>query len=384
MPTREEVLEVLRPVQDPELHRSIVDLDMVRDIALGAGGRVAVTIALTVAGCPLRAEITDRVTRAVGGLAGVTGVDVDLTVMTDAERAALKTRLQGDLSGGAPAAGHEGHAHAVNDGPQVIPFADPSSRTRVLGLSSGKGGVGKSSVTVNLAVALARLGHEVAILDADVYGFSIPKMLGLDQQPVVIDGMIVPPVAHGLAVMSTGFLVADDQPVIWRGPMLHKALNQFLTDVYWGEPDYLLVDMPPGTGDVALSLAQFMPRTEVYVVTTPQPAAQRVAQRSALMARKVNLAVRGVIENMSWFTGDDGKRYEIFGAGGGQMLADDLGVPLLGQVPLVTALREGGDVGAPVTLTDPAGEASQAFEALAKAVDTLGRGRIAHPELTIR
>jgi ATP-binding protein involved in chromosome partitioning len=382
--TRDQVLEALRPVQDPELHRSIVDLDMVRDITIGAGGRVAVTIALTVAGCPLRAEITDRVTRAVGGLAGVTAVDVDLTVMTDEQRAALKTRLQGDMSGGAPAAGHEGHAHAVNDGPQVIPFADPSSTTRVLGLSSGKGGVGKSSVTVNLAVALSRLGHEVAILDADVYGFSIPKMLGLDQQPVVIDGMIVPPVAAGMAVMSTGFLVADDQPVIWRGPMLHKALNQFLTDVYWGEPDYLLVDMPPGTGDVALSLAQFMPRTEVYVVTTPQPAAQRVAQRSALMARKVNLAVRGVIENMSWFTGDDGKRYEIFGAGGGEMLAADLGVPLLGQIPLVTALREGGDIGAPVTLTDPAGEAAQAFDALAKRVDALGRGRRAHPELTIR
>jgi ATP-binding protein involved in chromosome partitioning len=385
MPTQEEVLEALRPVQDPELHRSIVDLDMVRDIRVGADGRVGVTVALTVAGCPLRAEITERVTRAVGALAGVAGVDVDLTVMTDDERAALKARLQGGVSGGAAAAGHEGHAHAANDGPaQVIPFSDPSSRTRVLGLSSGKGGVGKSSVTVNLAVALARLGHEVAILDADVYGFSIPKMLGLDQQPVVIDGMIVPPVAHGLSVMSTGFLVADDQPVIWRGPMLHKALNQFLTDVHWGEPDYLLVDMPPGTGDVALSLAQFMPRTEVYVVTTPQPAAQRVAQRSALMARKVNLSVRGVIENMSWFTGDDGKRYEIFGAGGGQMLADDLQVPLLGQVPLVTALRQGGDVGAPVTLTDPAGEASQAFDDLAKRVDTLGRGRIAHPELTIR
>jgi ATP-binding protein involved in chromosome partitioning len=386
MPTTEEVLAALRPVQDPELHRSIVDLDMVRDIRLAADGRVGVTVALTVAGCPLRAEITARVTAAVRALAGVTGVDVDLTVMTDDERAALKTRLQGGAVGGAAdSAGHEGHAHAANDAPaQVIPFADPSSRTRVLGLSSGKGGVGKSSVTVNLAVALARLGHEVAILDADVYGFSIPKMLGLDQQPVVIDGMIVPPVAHGLSVMSTGFLVADDQPVIWRGPMLHKALNQFLTDVHWGEPDYLLVDMPPGTGDVALSLAQFMPRTEVYVVTTPQPAAQRVAQRSALMARKVNLAVRGVIENMSWFTGDDGKRYDIFGAGGGQLLADDLQVPLLGQVPLVSALREGGDVGAPVTITDPAGEASQAFDVLAKRVDTLGRGRISHPELTIR
>jgi len=379
------VLDALRPVQDPELHRSIVDLDMVRDIRIGADGRVAVTIALTVAGCPLRAEITARVTRAVGALDGVLGVDVDLTVMTDEERAALKDRLQADAPGGANSAGHAGHAHAANDGPaQVIPFADPASKTRVLGLSSGKGGVGKSSVTVNLAVALSRLGHQVAILDADVYGFSIPKMLGLDQQPVVIDGMIVPPVANGLTVMSTGFLVADDQPVIWRGPMLHKALNQFLTDVYWGEPDFLLVDMPPGTGDVALSLAQFMPRTEVYVVTTPQPAAQRVAQRSALMARKVNLAVRGVIENMSWFTGDDGRRYEIFGTGGGQALADDLGVPLLGQVPLVTALREGGDVGTPVTLSDPTGEASLSFEALARRVDDLGRGRISHPELTIR
>jgi len=341
-------------------------------------------VALTVAGCPLRAEITERVTGAVGALAGVTGVDVDLTVMTDAEREALRTRLA-PSGGPATSAGHAGHAHAANDGPaQQIPFADPASTTRVLGLSSGKGGVGKSSVTVNLAVALSRLGHQVAILDADVYGFSIPKMLGLDQQPVVIDGMIVPPVAGGLTVMSTGFLVADDQPVIWRGPMLHKALNQFLTDVYWGEPDFLLVDMPPGTGDVALSLAQFMPRTEVYVVTTPQPAAQRVAQRSALMARKVNLAVRGVIENMSWFTGEDGRRYEIFGAGGGQLLADDLGVPLLGQVPLVTALREGGDVGAPVTLTDPSGEASRAFDALASRVDALGRGRISHPELTVR
>ncbi len=382
MPTQEQVLEALRPVQDPELHRSVVDLDMVRDIRLGADGRVAVTIALTVAGCPLRAEITDRVTRAVGALEGVTGVDVDLTVMTDEQRAALRDRLAPTGQGGQ--GGHAGHAHAGAGEAQPIPFADPSSKTRVLGLSSGKGGVGKSSVTVNLAVALSRLGHTVAILDADVYGFSIPKMLGLDQQPVVINGMIVPPVAAGITVMSTGFLVADDQPVIWRGPMLHKALNQFLTDVYWGEPDFLLVDMPPGTGDVALSLAQFMPRTEVYVVTTPQPAAQRVAQRSALMARKVNLAVRGVIENMSWFTGDDGKRYEIFGAGGGQLLADDLDVPLLGQIPLVTALRAGGDVGTPVTLTDPAGEASQAFEALAKRVESLGRGRIAHPELTIR
>jgi len=367
MPTEAEVLEALRPVQDPELNRSIVDLDMVRGIRID-GGSVAVTVALTVAGCPLRAEITSRVTEGVRSLEGVTHVAVDLTVMTDEERGALRDRLQ------APAAG----------GPKTpLPFTDPSSRTRVLGLSSGKGGVGKSSVTVNLAVALSRLGHEVAVLDADVYGFSVPKMLGVDQTPVVIDGMIVPPVAHGVSLISTGFFVGDDQPVIWRGPMLHKALEQFLTDVYWGEPDFLLVDMPPGTGDVALSLAQFMPRTEVMVVTTPQPAAQRVAQRSALMARKVNLSVRGVIENMSWFTGHDGTRYEIFGAGGGQLLADDLGVPLLGQVPLIPALREGGDVGTPVTVSDPGGEAALAFEALAKRIESQGPSRVYRPELRI-
>ncbi len=370
MPTEAQVLEALRPVQDPELHRSIVELDMVRAIDV-SGATVAVTVALTVAGCPLRAEITERVTNAVEALAGVLHVDVKLTVMTDEERAALRARLS--PSGAAPA-----------EGAGVGPFADRASKTRVLGLSSGKGGVGKSSVTVNLAIALQRQGHTVAVLDADVYGFSVPKMLGIDQTPVVIDGMIVPPVAHGVSCISTGFFVTDDTPVIWRGPMLHKALEQFLTDVHWGDPDFLLIDMPPGTGDVALSLAQFLPRTEIFVVTTPQPAAQRVAQRSALMARKVNLPVRGVIENMSWFTGDDGRRYEIFGAGGGEALAEEMGVPLLGRVPLVPALREGGDVGAPVTVTDPSGEAAQAFAALAEAVDRLGRGRVSHPELVVR
>ncbi|MFP5319042.1 MAG: Mrp/NBP35 family ATP-binding protein [Acidimicrobiia bacterium] len=382
MPTREQVLDALRPVQDPELHRSIVDLDMVRDVRV-EGGTVGVTVALTVAGCPLRAEIEQRVQGAVGPLEGVERVQVDLTVMTDEQRAAVREKLHG---GGQPAGqagqgAHAGHSH----GPQAnLPFADPSSKTRVLGLSSGKGGVGKSSVTVNLAVALTRLGHEVGVLDADVYGFSVPKMLGISQEPVVLDQMIVPPVGHGVKLISTGFFVPDEQPVIWRGPMLHKALEQFLTDVLWGEPDFLLVDMPPGTGDVALSMAQFMPRSEILVVTTPQPAAQRVAQRSAHAARKVNLSVRGVIENMSWFTGDDGKRYEIFGSGGGQLLAEQLGVPLLGQVPLVTALREGGDVGAPITVTEPASEAARAFEALAERVEGMGPGRIYNPELTIR
>jgi ATP-binding protein involved in chromosome partitioning len=386
MPTQTQVLDALRPVQDPELGRSIVDLDMVRDIRVD-DGRVAVTVALTVAGCPLRAEITDRVTRAVQPLDGVRDVDVELTVMTDEQRAALRDRMQGDrVHGGGAHAGPQGQgqAHGQAHGPSAaIPFADPSSGTRVIGLSSGKGGVGKSSVTVNLAIALSRLGHEVAVLDADVYGFSVPKMLGIAQEPVVIDGMIVPPVGHGVKVVSTGFFVGDDQPVIWRGPMLHKALEQFLTDVLWGEPDYLLVDMPPGTGDVALSLSQFMPRTEVFVVTTPQAAAQRVAQRSALMARKVNLPVRGVVENMSWFTGDDGKRYPIFGEGGGKALAESLGVPLVAQIPLVLALREGGDVGAPVTVVDPASEASAAFAGLAERVAAMGPSRVYRPELRI-
>jgi len=373
--TDAQVREALRPVQDPELHQSIVDLEMVGGVDID-GGAVRVNVTLTVAGCPLRAELTDRVTAAVSALDGVERVDVDFGVMSDEQRAALRQRLQGQAQG-QPAGGH-GHAPA-------IPFAEAGSRTRVLGISSGKGGVGKSSVTVNLAVALARLGHEVGILDADVYGFSVPKMLGIDQAPVVIDQMIVPPVAYDVKVISMGFFAGEDQPVIWRGPMLHKALEQFLTDVYWGEPDFLLVDMPPGTGDIALSVAQFMPRSEVFVVTTPQPAAQRVAQRSALMARKVHLDVAGVIENMSWFTGDDGKRYEIFGAGGGQLLAEQLEVPLVGQVPLVTALRQGGDEGRPVTVTDPDGESSRALVAIAeKIVTELAPKKIYRRELTIR
>ncbi|MDQ1427372.1 MAG: ATP-binding protein involved in chromosome partitioning, partial [Acidimicrobiaceae bacterium] len=253
-----------------------------------------------------------------------------------------------------------------------------------LGISSGKGGVGKSSVSVNLAVALAKAGHSVGILDADVYGFSVPKMLGISADPVVIDDMIIPPVAYGVGCISIGFFVGDDQPVMWRGPMLHKALEQFLVDVYWGDPEFLIVDMPPGTGDVALSMAQYLPRSEIYVVTTPQAAAQRVAQRSALMAKKVNMPLRGVIENMSWFTGDDGKRYELFGHGGGEALAASLDVPLLAQLPLIPELREGGDVGRPITATDPTGEAAVAFEGLAKAIVARGATRVFRPELTIR
>ena len=379
MPVSEaQVLEALRPVQDPELHRSIVDLDMVRRIEID-GSQVAVTVALTIAGCPLRAEITNRVTAAVTALDGVDGFDLDFTVMTDDERAALRTKLHGDPA--ATAGSQQAHGHAEG---RVIPFADPGSKTRVLLIASGKGGVGKSSVTTNLSVALAQRGKDVAVIDADVWGFSIPRMLGVQHAPTVIDQMLVPPESHGVRCISMGFFAAEDQPVIWRGPMLHKALEQFLTDVFWDDPDFLVIDLPPGTGDISLSLSQFLPRAEVYVVTTPQPAAQRVAQRAAFMSQKVNLEVKGVIENMSWFTGDDGKRYELFGAGGGADLAQRLEVPLLGQVPLVPALRIGSDSGAPIVAVEPDGEAAGVFAQIAETIDVeLAPKRIYHSELRI-
>ncbi len=377
MLTEPEVIEALRPVEDPELHRSIVELGMVRDIRID-GDVVGVTIALTVPGCPLKAEIQNRVTGAIVA-AGAASVDLEFTHMTDEEREVLRRTLHGDPA--STAGTHAGHGHAEG---RAIPFADPSSRTRVLLIASGKGGVGKSSVTTNLAIALAQRGKSVAIVDADVWGFSIPRMLGVERPPVLIDEMIVPPEVHGVRCISMGFFAKEDQAVIWRGPMLHKALEQFLTDVYWDEPDYLLVDLPPGTGDVSISIAQYMPRAELYVVTTPQPAAQRVAQRAAFMAEKVHLEVKGVIENMSWFTGDDGKRYELFGAGGGQELAERVDVPLLGQIPLVPQLREGSDSGRPITAVAPDSEAAQAFAAIAERIDTeLAPTRRSHPELRI-
>ena len=355
MPTEAQVIDALRPVEDPEIHRSIVDLGMVRGIGF-EGDRVTVTIALTVAGCPLRNEITNRVSGAVEALEGVSGVELDFTVMTDEERQALAQRLRAE---GGEVAGADGGAPK-----RVNPFTD--SRTRVLAIASGKGGVGKSSVTTNLAVALAQQGQKVAAVDADVWGFSMPRMLGIDRPPVVIDDLIVPPEANGVTLISMGFFAREDQPVVWRGPMLHKALEQFLTDVHWGEPDFLVVDMPPGTGDIALSMAQFLPRAEVIIVTTPQPAAQRVAQRAAYMAKRVNLSVVGVIENMSWFRGDDGKEYRLFGEGGGQELADELDVPLLGKVPLTMPLREAADAGTPLQVSDPDDPASQAIRQAAR------------------
>ncbi len=359
--TEEQIVEALRPVEDPELHRSIVDLGMLRGVTLKGDGAVGVLIALTVPGCPLKAEIERRVSDAATQLDGVDRIDLEFTVMSDEDRENLRKTLHGD----AGATAGSGHAHGHAEG-RAVPFAKNSSKTRPLLIASGKGGVGKSSVTTNLAVALAAQGYSVGIIDADIYGYSIPRMLGTDRSPVVIDEMLVPPEQHGVRCISIGYFVPQGEAVIWRGPMLHKALEQFLTDVFWDEPDFLLIDMPPGTGDIALSLSQYLPRGEVFVVTTPQPAAQKVAALSAAMSEKVNLPVRGVIENMSWFTGDDGKRYEIFGSGGGQELADELGVPLLGKLPLVPALREGGDDGTPITVADPDSEAAQIFRQMAQ------------------
>jgi ATP-binding protein involved in chromosome partitioning len=313
--------------------------------------------------------------------------------MEEEPRARLRMLLRGEaVDGGTQHAADDGHGHGHDHGgPGQLGheegrpnrFMLPRSKTRILGISSGKGGVGKSSVTVNLAVALARRGFDVGILDADVYGFSVPKMLGVTTDPLIIGDLVVPPTANGVRCLSMGYFVPDDTPVIWRGPMLHKALEQFLVDAYWGEPDYLLIDMPPGTGDVTLSLGQYLTKTEVYVVTTPQQAAERVAQRSAYAARKLKLAVRGVIENMSWFTGDDGTRYELFGAGGGAQLAGELGVPLLAQVPLVPALRQGGDDGIPTVSAEPDSEVAQVFDRLATAIVELGPARVYRKELSL-
>jgi ATP-binding protein involved in chromosome partitioning len=383
------VLQAVASVEEPELRRPLGELGMVQGVAVD-GRTAVVALAAPLPGDSSRAEITRRAIEAAGAVDGIDRVDVDIRDMTEDEVVACARVLKGEAppnplavvdAGAAPAGGHD-HGHGGHGPARANPFTD--SRTRVVAVSSGKGGVGKSSVTTNLAVALAARGHSVAAVDADVWGFSMPRMLGISAPPGLIDDVIVPPEAHGVRLISMGFFAREDQAVIWRGPMLHKALEQFLTDVYWGDTDYLVVDMPPGTGDVSLSIAQFLPRAEVIVVTTPQPAAQRVAQRAAAMAEKVDLQVIGVLENMSWFTGDDGKRYELFGAHGGAQLADELQVPLLGQIPLVPELREGGDIGRPITVTDPDGEVAAVFRDVAEKLDTeLKPKRIYNPELKI-
>ena len=344
-PTREELTEALGRVIDPELKRPVTELDMVREVNV-EGGHVAVTIALTVAGCPLRDSFERQVSEHVLPLPGVESVSLAFDVMSPDERAALTKKLRG---------GVEPRSRGLS--------LDAS--TRVLAVASGKGGVGKSTLTANLAAAFDRLGHRTGILDADVYGHSIPHMLGIHQRPVLVDRMIVPPVRGDLKLMSIGFFLDENAPVMWRGPMLHKALEQFLSDVHWGELETLVVDMPPGTGDVSISLGQLLPRAEVLVVTTPQPAAQQVAVRAAQMAKKTGMRLVGAIENMSFLTGSG---EELFGSGGGARLADELGIPLLGQVPLDPALREAADGGDPLVWTAPEADASQAIMRIAEAV----------------
>ena len=335
MPTREQITEALKSVIDPELRRSIVELDMVRSIAVhDATGVVDITVSLTTPGCPIRGHFQTAVAQSVGALEGVSGVNVDFDVLNDQQKGALQQKLgRGSLPEGALA--------------QV---------SNVICVGSGKGGVGKSTLTANLAAALRAEGKTVGVLDADVWGYSQPRMLGIGAAKPKVSGerKILPHVsAEGVKVMSIGFFLDEDAAVVWRGPMLHKALQQFLEDVDWGELDYLLVDLPPGTGDVSMTLAQLLPQAKFLIVTTPQPAAQKVARRSAEMANKVQLEIAGVVENMSGFTTPGGERFQLFGEGGGQLLADELDVPLLGKVPLTMPLREQADAGAPLVTTDP-------------------------------
>jgi len=384
MPRQEPAAEAavraaITDIHEPRLRRPIGELGIVQGVAVD-GGTAVIALADPLPRGPAWDELARRVEEAVAASPGIDRVDVDIREMTDEEKARTGQVLKGQAPA-SPLSVVDASA-AKADRPRTNPFTD--ARTRVLAIASGKGGVGKSSVTTNLSIALAHRGRDVAVVDADVWGFSLPRMMGVAEPPGLVDDVLVPPEAHGVRVISMGFFTAEDQAVIWRGPMLHKALEQFLTDVHWGEPEYLVVDLPPGTGDISLSIAQFLPRAEVIVVTTPQPAAQKVAQRAAAMAEKVELDVIGVIENMSWFRGDDGKSYELFGAGGGADLAAQIGVPLLGRVPLVPALREGGDDGRPIVVAQPDDEAAVVFRAIAEIVDRdIKPRRRAHPELKI-
>ena len=362
-PTVEQVTAALATVNDPEIRRPITDLGMVKGVEVTPSGEVRVDVYLTVAGCPLRDTITRDVTAAVSGVAGVTRVDVLLDVMSEEQRRELQTRLRGGRT------------------ERAIPFSEPSSLTRVFAVASGKGGVGKSSVTVNLAAALAAMGQKVGVLDADIYGHSIPRMLGVTGRPTQVEQMMMPPSAHGVRVISIGMFTEGNTPVVWRGPMLHRAVQQFLADVYWGDLDVLLMDLPPGTGDVAISVAQLVPTAELLVVTTPQLASSEVAERAGAIAVQTHQRIAGVIENMSGFACPHcGEVTDVFGAGGGQAVADALTrvtgtkVPILGQVPIDIRLRQGGDEGIPLVLSDPQSAAARQLTEIAGTLANRARG----------
>jgi len=361
-PTESAVRAALAKVDDPEIGKPITELGMVKSISVADDSSVDIGIYLTTAGCPLRTEISSRVTTAVADVAGVGAVRVELDVMNDDQRTELRKSLRGDRA------------------EPVIPFAQPGSLTRVYAIASGKGGVGKSSVTVNLAAALADRGLSVGVLDADIYGHSVPRMMGNDAKPTQVERMIMPPSAHGVKFISIAQFTSGNTPVVWRGPMLHRALQQFLADVFWGDLDVLLLDLPPGTGDVAISVAQLIPGAEIVVVTTPQQAAAEVAERAGAIALQTHQKILGVVENMSWLQLPDGSRMDVFGEGGGELVAQRLtqsvgaDVPLLGQVPLDPALREGGDAGTPLVLSAPASVAGKSLRDIADKLAVRKRG----------
>ena len=361
-PTAEQLTAALATVQDPEIKRPITELGMVEHLEVDDAGLVRVTVLLTVSGCPMKDTIDRDVRGALAGVDGVTGVELTLGAMTSEQRAELQTNLRG----GKPA--------------KEISFAQPGSLTKIFAIASGKGGVGKSSLTVNLAVALANRGRAVGVVDADIYGHSVPRMLGVTGRPTQVEQMILPPIAHGVKVISIGMFTPGNTAVVWRGPMLHRALQQFLADVYWGDLDVLLLDLPPGTGDIAISVAQLVPSAELLVVTTPQVAAQEVAERAGAIALQTHQQIVGVVENMSWWEQPDGSRVELFGSGGGAAVAASLSrltgasVPLLGQVPIDQRLREGGDAGVPIVTSAPDSPAAVALGEVADKLAARQRG----------
>jgi ATP-binding protein involved in chromosome partitioning len=367
VPSHDTLFAALSKVIDPELRKPVTELGMVESVQVDEFGLASVTILLTVSGCPMQETLTKDTTAALLQVEGVSKVNVTLGVMSDEQRTELRASLRG--------------ANTEHE----IPFAQPGSLTRVYCVASGKGGVGKSSVTVNLAVSMAQEGLRVGVVDADVYGFSVPRMLGTDRRPTQVDDMILPPLAHEVKVISIGMFVPGNQPVVWRGPMLHRALQQFLGDVFWGDLDVLLLDLPPGTGDIAISVAQLIPSAEILIVTTPQKAAAEVAERAGSIALQTHQRIAGVIENMSWLELPDGTRQEVFGAGGGQTVADSLTrtigapVPLLGQIPLDSLLREGADIGMPVVLSEPNSPSAVVLRGIARGLSTRSRGLAGRP-----